>query len=129
MLRQNKMKTKLILSIIGVALVAAALVSVSAAQYVGTQNTTNPTLTQGVPSCANATGVVPSYCINAATGEPYCYDNSIGTGYCGTINANGYCGCGGCNGYGYSAQTQNQNQYGSGMMSQTANGYGMGRCR
>jgi hypothetical protein len=40
------MKTKIILAIFGVALVAAALVGVSAAQYVGTQNTTNPNLTQ-----------------------------------------------------------------------------------
>ena len=76
-LRQYKMKTKFILAIIAVALVAAALVGVSAAQYVGTQNTTNPTLTQGVPPCANASGVVPPYCINATTGEPYCYNNGI----------------------------------------------------
>jgi hypothetical protein len=123
------MKTKLILAIIGVAMVAAALVGVSAAQYVGNQNATNQILTQQTPPCANLTGTVPSYCINATTDEPYC-NNCTNTGYCwnNTAAIGGYCGVGG---YGYGTQTQNQtqNQYGWGMMSQTTNGYGMGRCR
>ena len=114
-------------------MVAAALVGVSAAQYVGTQNATNPTLTQAVPPCVNSTSVVPPYCINATTGQPYCINNGTYTGYCynGTSYVGGYCQNGGCNGYGYGAQAQNQNQnqYDRGMMNQTANGYGMGRCR
>jgi ABC-type antimicrobial peptide transport system permease subunit len=125
------MKTKLILAIIGIAVVAAALVGVSAAQFVGTQNTTNPTLTQTVPPCADSTGAVPPYCINATNGEPYCYSNGTTAGYCWntTDTVGGYCQSGGCNGYSYGAQTQsqNQNQNGWGMMSQSGNGFG--RCR
>ncbi|HSV50088.1 MAG TPA: hypothetical protein VLH35_07200 [Candidatus Acidoferrales bacterium] len=125
------MKTKLILAIFAVALVAAALVGVSAAQYVGAQNATNPILAQQVPPCADITGTVPSYCINATTGEPYYYQNGTYAGCCYNGNVNGYCGGGGCYGYGYGAQaqTQNQNQYGWGMMGQSGYGYGMGRCR
>jgi hypothetical protein len=128
------MKTKLILAIVAVALCAAALVGVSAAQFGGAQYTTNPAQTQGVPPCANSEGVVPPYCINATTGEPYCYQNGTYTGYCYNGNGvvGGYCGGGSC--YGYGAQTQNQNQnqygygYGAGMMGRSSGGYGcMGR--
>jgi hypothetical protein len=123
------MKTKLIVTILGVALVAAALVGVSAGQFVGAQNATNQIIAQQVPPCADAFGMVPSYCINATTGEPYCYDNGTYAGYCwnNTGIIGGYCGGG--HGYGHGAQAQNQNQYGWGMMGQTANGYGMGCCR
>ncbi len=128
------MKTKLILAIVAVALCAAALVGVSAAQFGGAQNITNPAQTQVVPPCANSAGVVPPYCINATTGEPYCYQNGTYAGYCwnNTGVVGGYCGDGGCGGYGYGygaqAQTQTQNQYGGGMMGQTGYGYSM-RCR
>jgi hypothetical protein len=111
------MKTKLMIAIIGVALVAAALVGVTV-QFVGAQNTTNPAPTQAVvPPCANAAGQVPAYCINATTGEPYCYSNGAYAGYCnnGVANGYGYCQSGGCNGYGYGAEMQSQNQYGYGM--------------
>jgi hypothetical protein len=126
------MNTKLVLAILGVALVAAALVGVSAAAFAGPQYTTNPTQTQWVPPCANSAGVVPPYCINSTTGEPYCYTNGTYTGYCwnGTGLAGGYCGNGGCGygyGYGTQAQLQNQNQYGWGMMGR-AFGSGFG-CR
>jgi hypothetical protein len=128
------MKTKLILAIVAVALCAAALVGVSAAQFGGAQNTTNPTQTQWVPPCANSAGVVPPYCINQTTGEPYCYLNGTYTGYCydGTGVASGYCGSGACNGYGYGYTAQNQNQYayGAGMMGRSSGGSGcMGRSR
>ena len=130
------MKTKLILAIVAVALCAAALVGVSAAQFGGAQYTTNPTLTQGVPPCANSAGVVQPYCINQTTGEPYCYTNGTYTGYCynGAGVGGSYCGSGACNGYGYgyTAQNQNQNQYGygygAGMMGGRGSGC-MGRSR
>jgi hypothetical protein len=118
------MNTKVMLAIIGVALVAAALVGVSA-QFVGAQNATNSTSTQGVPPCVN-NGVIPPYCINATTGEPYCIVNGAYAGYCyngdGAVNGYGYCQNGGCNGYGVQAQ----NQYEYGLMGRS--GYGMG-CR
>lgn len=124
------MKTKFILAIIAVALCAAALVGVSAAQFGGAQYTTNPSQTQVVPPCANNEGVVPPYCINATTGEPYCYQNGTYTGNCYSGNGvvGGYCDGGGCNGYGYAAQ--NQNQYscgiGAGMMGGRSSGNGIG---
>jgi hypothetical protein len=92
---------------------------VSAAAFIGAQNTTNTTLNQWVPPCVNSTGVVPPYCLNNTTGETYCYTNG---------NSAGYCNNGGCNDYHYGAQAQSQNQYGDSMMGRTANGYGMG-CR
>jgi hypothetical protein len=98
------MNTKIVLAIVGVALIAAALVGVTTAQLIGAQNTTNPTATQAVPPCYSSAGGVPPNCVNATTGQPYCYNNGTG----------GYCQNGGCNGYGYIAQNQNQNTYGYG---------------
>ena len=129
------MNTKLILAVIGVALIATALVGVSAAQYIGAQNRTYTTQTQPVPTCADPSRTVPQYCINATTGEPNCYTNSTYAGYCwnNTGTANGYGQGTGCYGYGYGygceAQTQNQYGYGygTGMMGQS--GYGRGHCR
>ena len=128
------MKTKIILAIVAVALCAAALVGVSAAQFGGAQYTTNPVQTQVASPCANSEGVVPPYCINATTGEPYCYTNGTYTGYCYNNGiADGYCGGAGCNGYGYTAQNQNQYGYGygAGMMGgRGSGGYScMGRSR
>ena len=130
------MNTKLILAVIGVALIATALVGVSAAQYVGAQNRTYTTQTGLVPPCADPSGAVPQYCINA-TGEPYCYTNGTYTGYCwnNTGGANSYGQGTGCYGYGhgYGCGAQNQNQYeygygyGAGMIGQS--GYGRGHCR
>lgn len=123
------MNTKLVLAIFGVALVAAALVGVSAAAFAGAQYTTNPTQTQTAPWCANNADVAPPYCINSTTGEAYCYTDGSYTGYCwnGTGIVGGYCGNGGCS-YGYGAQIQNQNQYGWGMMGQASNsGFGCNR--
>jgi hypothetical protein len=121
------MNTKLTLAIIGVALVAAALVGVTTAQLIGAQNTTSPTVTQTVPPCYSSAGGVPPNCVNATTGQPYCYSNSAGV-YCYNGTVSGYCQNGGC--YGYSAQNLNQNTYGygAGMMG-AGYGYGMGRCR
>ena len=96
------MQTKIILAIVAASLVVAALVGVTAAQFVNQNiSTVNPNYSQ-VPSYANgANGNVPPYGTN--------------TGY----NQNGY-GC-----YGYGAQNPNQPQYGAGMMGRS--GYGMGR--
>jgi hypothetical protein len=126
------MKTKMILARVGVALVAAALVGVTAAQLIGAQNTVNPAAiqTHTVPPCYNSTVRVPPNCVNSTTGQLYCYGNGAGV-YCYNEASTGYCQNGGCYGYGYAAQNQNQNTYGygAGMMDQTGYGYGMGRCR
>ena len=122
------MQTKIVLAIAAVALVAAALIGVTAAQLVNTQT---PIATVGsngqvLSPCVTANnGVVPPYCINGTTGQPYCYSNGIGV-YCNNGIGTGICQNGGC--YGYAAQNQNQPQYGAGMM---GNGYdyGMGHCR
>ncbi len=101
------MQTKIVLAIVAVALVAAALVGVTAAQLVNTQT---PIITVGpngqvLPPCVTANnGVVPPYCINGTTGQPYCYANSTGV-YCNNGIGAGICQNGGC--YGYAAQNQN----------------------
>jgi hypothetical protein len=120
------MNTKYLLAIIGVAVVAAALIGVTTAQLIGAQNSTNPAQTGTVPPCYSSAGGVPPNCVNATTGQPYCYSNGAGT-YCYNGTATGYCQNGGCNGYGYSAQSQNQNTYGygAGMMGRSS-GYGRG---
>jgi hypothetical protein len=118
------MKTKIILAIVGVALIAAALVGVTTAQLIGAQNTTNPAQTGTVPPCYSSAGGIPPNCVNATTGEPYCYGNGTGV-YCNNGAATGYCQNGGC--YGVQSQNQNQYQRGNGMMGQA--GYGFGRCR
>jgi hypothetical protein len=118
--------TKYVLAIIGVAVVAAALVGVTTAQLIGAQNTTNPAQTGVVPPCYSPVGGVPPSCVNATTGQPYCYGNGADVyRYNGT--AIGYCQNGGCYGYGYAAQNQNQNTYGygAGMMGRSS-GYGRG---
>ena len=124
------MRTKIILAIVAIALIVAALIGVTAAQFANNQTpaTTVDPNGQVVPPCVTGSnGVLPPNCINSTTGEPYCYNdgtnvycwNGIDVGYC----QNGY----GCYGYGAQAQNQNQYQYGAGMMGR--NGYGMGRCR
>jgi hypothetical protein len=120
------MNTKMILAIVGVALVAAALVGVTTAQLIGAQNTTNPAQTGTVSPCYSSTGGVPSNYLNRTTGQPYCYGNGADI-YCYYSTTMGYCQNGGC--YGIQSQNQNQYQYGAGMMGQTSYGYGMGRCR
>ncbi len=118
------MNTKIILAITAIALVAAALVGVTAAQFANSQT---PAATVGsngqvLPPCVTGNnGVLPPYCINSTTGTPYCYNNGTGV-YCWNGAQAGYCQSGqGC--YGYGAQTQNQPQYGAGMMGR--NGWGM----
>jgi hypothetical protein len=105
------MNTKIILAIAAIALVAAALVGVTAAEFATNQTTNQPANSQALPPCA------------IANGEPYCNNNTY-TGYCQ----------GGQTYYGYAAQEQNQNQYQEqyrygcgGMMSRS--GYGNGCCR
>jgi hypothetical protein len=123
------MNTKIVLAIVGVTLVAAALVGVTPAQLIGARNATNIVQTGAVPPCYSSAGGVPSNCVNATTGEPYCYSNGAGAYYYdGTVI--GYCQNGGYYGYRYAGQSQNHNinGYGAGMMG-TGYGYGMGRCR
>jgi hypothetical protein len=113
------MKTKLLLAILGVALVAAALVGVTTAQFVGAQNQNQ----------INPIYQTNPYCINQTTGEPYCYTNGTYTGYCWNGTNTGYNQNGGyCNGYGCAAQNQNQYSYGAGMMERNS-GYGRGCSR
>ena len=124
------MQTKIILAIVAVALMAAALVGVTAAQFANTQTpiaTVGPNDQIVSPCVTGNNGVLPPNCINSTTGEPYCYNNGTGI-YCNNGYATGICQNGGC--YGYAAQNQNQNQYqyGAGMMG-NGYGYGMGRCR
>ncbi len=115
------MNTKIILAIVGIAIVSAALVGLTAAQLASQ----TPTATVGpsgqvLPPCViGSNGVVPSYCINATTGEPYCYNNGAYAGYC---NGYGYDQSG--QGYGYGCSGQNQFQFGAGMMGQRGNGFG-----
>jgi hypothetical protein len=96
------MQTKIIFAIAVVALVAAALVGVTAAQFANQNiSTVNPNYSQ-VPPYANGNAPAPG----------------TNTGY----SQNGY----GCYGYGAQAQNPNQPQYGAGMMG-NGYGYGMGR--
>ena len=113
------MQTKIILAIVAVSFVAAALVGLTAAQFVTNQPSATASTNQVLPPCVTGdNGVVPPYCINATTGEPYCYNNDEYTGYC---YQNGGC-------YGNGESTQNQYQYrygcGGGMMGRTGLGRG-----
>jgi hypothetical protein len=145
------MNTKLVLAIFGVALIAAALIGVTAAQYGNTQNPTQTAQThnQTGSNCVNGDETVcvsngtctNSYCNDTCTCtredcnntciNEYCNQTRESYGYNGTDtgavqnqNQNEY-----CNGYGYGCTEQNQNAYGygAGVMGQV--GYGYGRCR
>ena len=93
------MNTKIILAIAAIAVVAAALVGVTAAEFATNQTTTPTANSQTLPPCATANG------------EPYC-NNGTCTGYIKDNQA--------CNSYCAQKQNQNQEQYrygcGSGMM-------------
>jgi hypothetical protein len=143
------MNTKLVLAMFGVALIAATLVGVTAAQYGNTQNPTQTiqTYSQTGTNCTNSDETVcvdngtctnnycngtctntGANCSNTCTNEycnqthaGYCY-NSTNTGAC--QNQNEY-----CNGYGYGCTEQNQNQYQYGAEITGQAGYGCGRCR
>jgi hypothetical protein len=126
------MNKKMVLALCGVALIAAALVGVSAAQY---GNSQNPVLTY------RQTG---TNCINAATGGPVCLNNGTCTNtYCNNTCTTGYCNqtCSGycfnntatgncqnqnqneyCNGYGYAEQNQNAYGCGTGIMGRNSSG-------
>ncbi len=142
------MNTKIAIAILGISLVAVALLSVTAAQFSGAEN---PLQTASVYSQTDAN------CINAAIDEPIrlnngtctnsnCNATCTGTDCNGTcINqacnqtCSGYCyngtntgirqnQNGNCNGYSYGGCTQqNQNTYGcdTGIMNKNS-GYGRG---
>ncbi|MGD6806707.1 MAG: hypothetical protein ACQCN4_07085 [Candidatus Bathyarchaeia archaeon] len=103
------MNMKIILALIATAVVATALVGVSAAQFA---NQTQNTLANGQVERPCLTGDSSLSCINPTTGEPYCYENGTYTGSCNCIGAqdgghqNGY-----CSGYGYGCGQEEQYQY------------------
>lgn len=130
------MNTKLILAIAAIATVGAALVGVAAAQFAASTTPFTNTVNRDVepPCLTDDTSQIPECCVNATTGEPYCFQN-------GTQDAYGYTyGCGaGCYengyansyGYGYGCDEGYENQYpqrfGTGFMGR--GGYGFGGCR
>lgn len=120
------MNTKIVFAILGVVMIAAALVGVTTAQLIGSQNTTNPAQTGTVPPCYSSAGGVPPNCVNSTTEEPYCTGNGIGV-YCNNGIATGYCQTSGCGGYGIAAENRNQNAYGTGAsMMERSSGFGRG---
>jgi hypothetical protein len=132
------MKTKLIFAIVAVALCAAALVGVTAAQFTGAQNQPFTATSQTDPRC-----------IDGVTGEVYCTNNGTCTntncnttctntcnetcttsGYCWNATNTGNCQNGNCNQYGYGDATQTQNQYQCGCgITQRSSGNGRGCSR
>ncbi|MGD6851604.1 MAG: hypothetical protein ACQCN6_06040 [Candidatus Bathyarchaeia archaeon] len=123
------MKTKIILTTVVVALMAAALVGVTAAQFANQTPFTTTVNRQVEPPCVTGDiSAVPPYCINSTTGEPYCYENGTyaGSGDCLTGAGDGYYQNGYCHGYGYGCgqEEQYQHRY-SGV---GGNGYGFGDC-
>jgi hypothetical protein len=127
------MNTKLLLASVAVAVVAAALIGVSAAEFVGQAQVAAVNSQVAPPCVAGDFSQVPEWCLNATTGEPYCYQNGTQAqyGYCYGAQGDAY-----GNGYGYSCgegayeQNQNQNQYrygmGGGMMGRSGYGTGYG---
>ncbi|MGD6852396.1 MAG: hypothetical protein ACQCN6_10095 [Candidatus Bathyarchaeia archaeon] len=104
------MQTKIFLAITALAILAAALIGVTAAQYATQTPTSTAPSSQIEAPCV--TGNNNQYCPNSTTGEPYCFNNGTQTGL--------GCGWNGCgsgnnqNGYGYCYEEQNQYQYGVG---------------
>ena len=95
-------KATVILAIVGVALVATALIGITYAQLA----TPNPTATPANPSAA-------PWCINGNpdVSAPYCYNGTNQYSY--RYNGDGY-GFG-CHGYRYGTQGNSHYQYGGGM--------------
>jgi hypothetical protein len=110
------MNTKIILALVATAVVAAALVGVTAAQFANQTPLAATTANQQVqpPCLTGQNNTTQPYCINASTGEPYCYANCtyVGQGNCLEAD-NGCYQNSNCNslGYGCGQQEQNQNQY------------------
>lgn len=110
-------KATVILAIVGVALLATALVGITYAQLATQNPIATPINPSAAPWCINGNPDVSApYCYNNTnTVPPYCYNGTNqGSPY---YNGEGY-GFG-CHGYGYGAQDGDQYQYGygGGMMS------------
>jgi len=111
------MNTKILLASVAVAVVAAALIGVAAAEF-ATQN-------QTVPNWVNSQVNSPAYgdqypnCYNSTTGEPCWTQNGAAE--------DSACGYGaGCLGIAYGEQNQNQYRCSSGFMGR--GGVGLGGC-
>jgi hypothetical protein len=137
--KKNMQKTTTIVLIAALALVAAALVSVTFAQTATPNPTANPTQTVA-PWCINP-NTAESYCYNGTgTAAPYCYNNgtcinsncvnngavcasgcyNADTGYCAGPQACNTYGAQGCGQYGYGQQ--DTNVYQGGRMGQCGRG-------
>jgi hypothetical protein len=134
------MNTKMVLAILGVAVVAAALVGVSAAQFAGVQHQTiayqsNPNCVNtatGQQVCANNGPCTNAYYNSTCTGDnctETCTNqncNQTNAGNCNNTSAfqnqNQY-----CNQNNNCYTEQNQNQIVAGMMERNSNGRGCHR--
>ncbi len=125
------MKTKIILAIVAVALMAAALIGVSAAQFANQTPIANVVNGQvELPCVTGGISQVPVYGVNATAGEPCYFQNGTLAGYGYGLSGagdgafqNGY-----CNGFGYGVGEQEQFQYRyGGMMGGSGYGFGCGR--
>ena len=95
------MNTKILLASVAVAVVAAALVNVAAAEFASQTPIANQVNGQIEPPYVTGDySQVPEWCVNATTGEPYRAQNGAGYGWNGTGDGayqNGYAyeyGCG-----------------------------------
>ena len=122
------MNTKVLLASVAVAVVAAALIGVAAADFAA-QNQTAPLWVNSEvePPCVTGDYTQgPEWCVNATTGEPVWAQNgtAAGYGYCwdnageGAIQ-NGYS-------YGNGMGEQGQFQYRYGGMGRSGTGFGCG---
>ncbi|MCW4001386.1 MAG: hypothetical protein NWE93_14230 [Candidatus Bathyarchaeota archaeon] len=118
------MNTKIILATVAVAIVATALVGVAAAQFANQSFLTSASNSQTAAPCVTGDYTGASRCVNSTTGEPCGYVNGtcVGTRCSGAGDGcqNGYCD-------GSQVQSQNRNQQGWGMMSQSGYAHGCRR--
>ncbi len=120
------MNTKVLLASVAVAVVAAALIGVAAAEFAA-KNQTVPLWvnSQVEPPCVTGDySQVPEWCVNATTGESVWGPNGTaqGYGYCGGWDGAGEGGY--QNGYGRGVGDQEEYEYRYGGMGR--NGYGNG---
>ncbi len=124
------MNTKVLLASVAVAVVAAALIGVAAADFAA-QNQTAPLWVNSEvePPCVTGDySQVPEWCVNATNGEPVWAQNgtAAGYGYCGGWNGAGEGAIQNGNGYGCGVGAQEQYQYLYGGMGHSGTGFGCG---
>jgi hypothetical protein len=107
-------KVAVILAIVGIALLATALIGITYAQLATPNPTATPANPSATPWCINNDSDVSApYCYNNTdSASPYCYNSTNQYSY--RYNGDGY-GFG-CHSYGYEAQETDQYQYGCGGM-------------